>query len=553
MRIAVPLLFLSLLLLGCGGSGGGGSTATKTPVKLSILWDQRGRTVNAPSSALSCSLEVDGPGGTTLDSVINRPSGSELVLQEVTTADKITSGHVTFTLAFHADVDGSGDLVALAAGTAELKSDGTGIGTVTTFQTVSRVAVPANQSISEGETKDLVATAYDPRGAVVAVSPGSIFWSVSGGGDKISIQSDRAVGVKRGIGTVVATIDHIASQPSSVFVTFAPRAVEIPSLTGGANDLTFINALTPDGKVAVGLSRNATSVEAIRWTEAGGTVGLGMPPGATSTDAFGVSTDGNTIVGGGEGADGNGFAWMWSPSGGMQMLATPEGYVEAQANGVSGDGTIVVGFAKTAAGVSSSVKWENGGPPNIFFDGTAEAISRDGNLIVGESVHEDTDMQVAYGYTGVGYWTFYEGTGGGESTMSIASAVTPGGHTVVGGLSQGTNVWPMFWTPGTSTVRIEGTIVTRAYSVAADGTLIGGGAPEGGIAFLWTKEQGLLNFGRFLEAIGLLDDLNGLGPGTINGISDDKSTFAVSCYPAGGGEAAPRAFIIETPDFMDKS
>ena len=126
------------------------------------------------------------------------------------------------------------------------------------------------------------------------------------------------------------------------------------------------------------------------------------------------------------------------------------------------------------------------------------------------------------------------------------------GSVVGGSLSFDGEAIPGFWTPSTSVTQINGGIGTDVYAMSGDGKLMGGGAPESGIAFYWTATAGLQNFARYLGEKGLLDEFNGIGPGTINGISDDKSRFAVTAYPGGGQSAPPRAFIVETPDFMDR-
>jgi hypothetical protein len=229
-------------------------------------------------------------------------------------------------------------------------------------------------------------------------------------------------------------------------------------------------------------------------------------------------------------------------------LPTPDGLVSAVANAVSEDGDTVVGGGTNAAGEEFSIVWRSS-VPTIFFEGTATAITPDGRLIVGQLDREDLGQKIGYGWTGPGYFTFYEGFTP-EQTLTFVNAVSRDGTVVVGNHSVGTEVYPAFWSPSSSVTRIDGTITTAATAVSADGKLIGGGAPEGGIAFIWTPQQGTQNFGRLLAEMDLLDDLGGLGPGTINGISADRSRFAVSAYPGGGAEGSPRAFVIDMPNFM---
>ena len=303
MRLLVLVVMVAGMLVGCGG--GVGNAPARTPVKFSVFWDERSRTVNAPSSALSGILTMTGTGNSGLTFTFNRMEGAAGGLQTLTTSQPITAGDATFLIRFMSEANGAGSEVARAAGAARIAADGSGLGTVTTVQNVTRVSVTPGQSLNEGQNLELQASAYNGQGQTVAVSSDSIFWSVAGNPNSLAFVDGIAQGRKRGIAQVVATIDRIASPPADVVVSFAARVIPILP-AGGGDGITFVNAINPDGTVAVGTTRNTTQIQGFRWTEVTGTVGLGTHAGFTGASAFGVNDDGSVIVGTATDDDGGG-------------------------------------------------------------------------------------------------------------------------------------------------------------------------------------------------------------------------------------------------------
>ena len=224
------------------------------------------------------------------------------------------------------------------------------------------------------------------------------------------------------------------------------------------------NAITRDGSKAVGYSYSGTSSAgnaACWWTAAG----IAAVPGQQNwydTSAYGISADGNVIVGEGNSTLGTQFAWYWTPQAGqLQQVPVPGGPYTASARGVTGDGKVVVGVAtfrlpdnsfqseafrwdrslaaavllpqytpppnakpnSAASGVSddgrrvvgvvlvllgayAAARWDDGGNPALFSQGgdaiqavTANAILPDGSVVVGSAVNTATGKGVAFKWT----------------------------------------------------------------------------------------------------------------------------------------------------------
>ncbi len=145
-------------------------------------------------------------------------------------------------------------------------------------------------------------------------------------------------------------------------------------------------ALSSNGKV---MAANIGG-KIFRWTSTGGFVDLGL--GDTFNSSIGISADGNTIVTGRTGSDGNSNPAMWQQATGWVDLGHPaEGCVLdgswGDAWGVNADGSIVVGLAWYCPG-AEGFQWTKqngivglGHPTNA--SSRATTISNDGSTIVG--------------------------------------------------------------------------------------------------------------------------------------------------------------------------
>lgn len=160
---------------------------------------------------------------------------------------------VSFTL--YADPGGSGAVVGVGGATVTMASDGSGIGTLQVAGVVQTVTVVSGQSVGVGQTTDLIFSARDSGGALVAVTPGSALWQVVRGTDRLSLtgSTSTALGLLPGTAQVVATVDGIPSSATDVEVTSDARVTITPDgasvMYGHTLLLTAQVANAPDSTV----------------------------------------------------------------------------------------------------------------------------------------------------------------------------------------------------------------------------------------------------------------------------------------------------------------
>ena len=226
--------------------------------------------------------------------------------------------------------------------------------------------------------------------------------------------------------SILAGIDNATamsvSADGSVIVGFAMRGGSIHAVrwTGPSAIMQELGSLTPggqsdafgvsaDGSVIVGQSfGNGSQSLAYRWTAATGTMhALGTLPGGTTSTAVAVNSDGSVVVGmanfsgaGIAGTNNEIRAFRWTEASGvMQELGVLAGSRSSLARAVSADGSVVVGQSESTSGTTGfrwtsatgmiSVKdWllNNGvAVASDFSTATAEDVSGDGNIVVGQT------------------------------------------------------------------------------------------------------------------------------------------------------------------------
>lgn len=272
--------------------------------------------------------------------------------------------------------------------------------------------------------------------------------------------------------------------------------------TAGGEIRSEANDVSADGSVVVGFARTGTSgsnVEAFRWS--GGTMtALGT---GTGSSAFGVSADGQVVVGA---SGGEAFRWEDGTMTGLGLLA---GRAYSVAYGASADGSVVVGDA------------EGGGGPPIAFRWTDGVMSSLGPF----------PDDVLY---------------------SRAYAVSPDGAFAVGDMGGGGNSEAFRWSEGEilGLGNIPGSTSSTARGVSADGSVVVGifaGTDFTNDAFVWTESSAMQRLSDVLIANGALG-LEGWRLLSATGISPDGRWVTGNGRSPGGESYAYLADLWPVPE-----
>jgi probable HAF family extracellular repeat protein len=145
-----------------------------------------------------------------------------------------------------------------------------------------------------------------------------------------------------------------------------------------------------DGNVVVGDMMDSVGyMVAFKWTPSAGLEFLGALGGVGGI-ALAASYDGSTIVGWAEARNEQRLAFRWRQGQGMQALGAPATSV---ATGVSADGSVVIGYVNPP-GVLLAFRWTEAEGVRMLtgFGGSniaAQAITPDGSVIVGYADYPD--------------------------------------------------------------------------------------------------------------------------------------------------------------------
>jgi hypothetical protein len=237
-RIIICLFSLSVLGAVAGGCGSGGGvpkeTVTTTPLRLQINWPARSRQANlvAPGSAQSVILTLTrtGTGETVITlPTVDRQEGAGAYSQNYASPTGVLPGNVNLTARFFAEKNGQGAEVARTNKAFVLDSTGNGAGVIALQGKVQKVEVTAGQKVNIGEKLTVAVTARDSNNAAVALSRGSLSFSLVSGADVLDITPDGEItGKAIGSGTVRVTVDGVTSEAQTVNVQTANLKVSIP-------------------------------------------------------------------------------------------------------------------------------------------------------------------------------------------------------------------------------------------------------------------------------------------------------------------------------------
>ncbi len=225
---------------------------------------------------------------------------------------------------------------------------------------------------------------------------------------------------------------------------------------------SIANATSTDGSVIVGTSVSADGERAFRW-QAGTMTDLGIVPTANWSRAYGVSGDGNTIVG-----ISSEFAFVYS-GGSMSAIPNPwDPEPEDGANGVSSDGTHIVGYADNTDNQSEAFLYTSaGGMIGLGMPrGEAFSITPDNKIVVGRTMNQGFRWTSTDGMTLIG--------------GSAAQDISADGKRIVGYGSEA-----ILWEDSTMHVLktlledthgldLTGWTLSRANAISDDGRVIAG-------------------------------------------------------------------------------
>lgn len=228
---ALGAILVAASLIGCGGGGGSAPPPVTAAPNLTINWAERSRVVNAPGSAQSARVTLDSADPLIVDLVwfINRGSNLAAFSQIYTAPSSVMVGNWTLSVELFAEPDGQGARVGqgtvpvvLTSTGAFQTSDGEPLTTISIQQTIASVALAA-VTIQEGQSTELLASAFDSTSALVPVTPGSFRYSLTSGGTNATLSlAGLLTGVQTGAASATASVDGVTSPAAAVTVTPLP-------------------------------------------------------------------------------------------------------------------------------------------------------------------------------------------------------------------------------------------------------------------------------------------------------------------------------------------
>ncbi|REC79604.1 secretion protein [Chryseobacterium elymi] len=200
------------------------------------------------------------------------------------------------------------------------------------------------------------------------------------------------------------------------------------------------------------------------WTNHGGLVPTGWDGHVSST--WGMTSDGNTIVGLGWVTAGSAHAVKWDATNGVTDLGSIVPNRSSRANAINSDGSVIVGWQDQDNGTRSGAKWVNGvesfiTDSNGNYVGEAGDVSADGTTIIGSA------MPNPYVWNSVSGLTYI--------THPNSSVFFRGGATGIS--ADGKNVVGFF----------------RAFAAP----------PMSGEGFIWTAAGGRVNLNDYAVSLGI--------------------------------------------------
>jgi probable HAF family extracellular repeat protein len=318
-------------------------------------------------------------------------------------------------------------------------------------------------------------------------------------------------------------------------------------------------AASADGAVVVGSATNTggESGRAFRWTELDGMQDLGaLSDTHTSYHAFGVSADGEVVVGTAFDPFGIGTAFIWTATDGMAPLEMPPNAIETRATAISANGETVSGWCEYASGIHHAVVWKAEGNAHDLGSlghdrSEAHSVSATGAVVVGWSFGVSGPPQQAIRWSPllgmellpvIGWW-------------SEATGVSANGATIVGRAAHTSSGYRAFrWDESTGSTWLDpvgSSSSSTPTGISADGRVVVGWQSNM-LAFRWTPSSGSQSLGNLGGSVAW-----------AYGVSDDgRVAVGISRTPAGQlrafrwvGVSTPADYdgdyFLQVTDFLD--
>ncbi len=332
----------------------------------------------------------------------------------------------------------------------------------------------------------------------------------------------------------------------SAFARAAPTLINL-GLPPGANTWQFWK-LNSDGSAAAGIADSSGTFRATRCTIPSNSPNfefLGVLPGLANSRAFGISGNGQAVVGHCNPADSiYPRAYRWTSQGGMQDLGELPGLAYSAAYAANHDGSVIAGYAYSPQLQRRfPFRWTSSGGmqqldtlPNATSS-DCWGISLDGSLIAGSSTFPlgASTSEVATIWTSNGVESIGFLPGG---NYSVIRAVSPDGSTAVGRASSLNGYRAFRWTRSAGMQSLGDPVdssESNAITTNRNATLIGGTVRIGSpfTACIWTNYRGGMPLRDALLVQGA--DLTGWELSGVAGISEDGTTLA--CFGTFNGQS----------------
>lgn len=328
----------------------------------------------------------------------------------------------------------------------------------------------------------------------------------------------------------------------------APTLINLGLPPGGTT--WQVRMLSTDGSAIAGVVDSSGTIRANRCTIPFNTPvfeDLGVLPTFATSRGFGISGDGQTVVGSCVPTGSiSPRAFRWTPTQGIQDLGEFPGGGSGDAQSANRDGSIIIGYGYPTNPSPRRVafRWttESGMlplptlPNTVYSD--ARAISADGSFIGGSTTFplgaSTSEVATIWTSSGVESLGFLPG-----GNYSVIRAISSDGSTAVGRASSLNGYRAFRWTRTTGMQTLGDPVDSsdsNSIAINRNGSLIGGtvriGSPY--VACVWTNYRGCVLLREALLAQGA--DLAGWVLDGVVGISDDGTTLA--CTGSFNGQSA---------------